>query len=522
VQEDAVANRSLFGTLMGRFASRPVVHNEAGGRAYARTPAEALAQYVATGCFNATFYADAEEQLDRVLKLSRGLPPEFLAKAAIYGREHGRMKDMPALLVAVLAEREAAQMDRVFARVIDTPRMLRTFVQMVRSGVTGRKSFGTVPRRAVRRWLDARSDEAVFAASVGNDPSMADIIRIVHPKPASSQREALYGYLLGREVPMASLPAVVQRFEAFKSGDRTVVPDVPFQMLTALDLGPAEWREIARHASWQMTRMNLNTFARHRVFDDPGVTDLVASRLCDAERVSRAGVLPYQLLAACRAADASVPGRVRGALEDALELALANVPVVEGQVYVCPDVSGSMRSPVTGHRAGATTAVRCVDVAALVAAAILRKNPTAGVLPFEQNVVDVRLSPRDTVMTNADRLAAVGGGGTSVSAPLARLNERRAKGDLVVVVSDNESWVDARNVFDTATIAEWNVFRRRNPAARLALIDIQPSATTQAVERDDVLNIGGFSDHVFELLADFAAGRMERGHWVGAIEAIAL
>ena len=53
---------------------------------------------------------------------------------------------------------------------------------------------------------------------------------------------------------------------------------------------------------------------------------------------------------------------------------------------MCPDVSGSMHSPVTGFRKGATTAVRCIDVAALVAAAVLRKNPDAEVIPFEDEV----------------------------------------------------------------------------------------------------------------------------------------
>ncbi len=48
---------------------------------------------------------------------------------------------------------------------------------------------------------------------------------------------------------------------------------------------------------------------------------------------------------------------VRQALEDAMEIATANVPRIEGQVYVCPDVSGSMQSPVTGQRAA--PAPRC-------------------------------------------------------------------------------------------------------------------------------------------------------------------
>ena len=34
-----------------------------------------------------------------------------------------------------------------------------------------------------------------------------------------------------------------------------------------------------------------------------------------------------------------------------------------GKLFICPDVSGSMQSPVTGYRSGGTTEVRCVDVA---------------------------------------------------------------------------------------------------------------------------------------------------------------
>jgi 60 kDa SS-A/Ro ribonucleoprotein len=247
----------------------------------------------------------------------------------------------------------------------------------------------------------------------------------------------------------------------------------------------------------------------------------IAARLRDAEAIAKARVFPYQLLAAFRATDPKVPNAVRSALEDAMELAIANVPAIDGQVYVCPDVSGSMRSPITGHRTGATTSVRCVDAAALITAAIVRRNPTAEVLPFEQSVVSLRLSARDSVMTNAERLASVGGGGTAVSAPLAKLNARRATGDLVVIVSDNESWVDA-GAHGTATLREWNAFRARNPRARLVLIDLQPYTTTQAVEREDILNIGGFSDQVFEVVADFAAGRLHNDHWVGRIESVAL
>ncbi len=205
-----------------------------------------------------------------------------------------------------------------------------------------------------------------------------------------------------------------------------------------------------------------------------------------------------------------------------MEIATENVPQIEGKIYVLPDVSGSMSSPVTGLRKGATTSVRCIDVAGLVASAILRKNPTAEVLPFENDVVNVALNPRDSVMTNAQKLANIGGGGTNCSAPLTQLNKAKSKGDLVIYVSDNESWIDTNRTWNsgTETMKQWNNFQSRNPDAKLVCIDIQPNSTTQAQERADILNVGGFSDQVFNLISEFAGGRMNAEHWVGVIEGV--
>src|ERR1041385_3827424 len=144
-----------------------------------------------------------------------------------------------------------------------------------------------------------------------------------------------------------------------------------------------------------------------------------------------------------------------------------------------------MHARVAGVRAGATSAVRCVDVAALVAATVLRKNADAEVIPFESKAVEIRLNPYDSVMTNANRLANLPCGGTNCSAPLQFLNQRNAKGDLVIYVSDNESWVDAPHYgrfggSATATMEEWSKFRSRNPQARMVCIDIQPYGTVQA------------------------------------------
>jgi 60 kDa SS-A/Ro ribonucleoprotein len=121
-------------------------------------------------------------------------------------------------------------------------------------------------------------------------------------------------------------------------------------MLTALDLGKAEWTAIARRASWQMTRMNLNTFLRHGVFEEPGMAELVAARLRDPKQIAQARVFPYQLMAAYAMAE-DAPSVVRNALQDAMEIATGNVPHCRKRSSR-PDVSGSMNMPVTGYRKG--------------------------------------------------------------------------------------------------------------------------------------------------------------------------
>ncbi len=516
-----MANKTLFAKLRGALIPKTDAVNNESAPAYALAPKQALAQYAATGCFGRTFYATADEQLTRVLELCETVEPQFVASLAVYARTKSYMKDMPAFLCAWLSARDARLHEAVFPRVIDNARMLRTYVQILRSGVVGRKSLGSAPKRLVRQWLAGRDPEALFTASVGQNPSLPDILKMVHPKPEDPRREAFYGYLLGRPFEAAALPELVAQFERFKAGESTDVPDLPFTMLSALPLSQKDWVQIARNASWQTTRMNLNTFARHGAFQEESLVREIANRLRNAGEIERARVFPYQLLTAFQNCDAAVPQLVRDALQDAMELAIANVPRMEGSVVVCPDVSGSMASPVTGARKGSTTAVRCIDIAALVAAAVVRKNPSASVLPFEQSVIPVDLNSRDSVMTNAGKLAAIGGGGTNCSAPVALLNARKAKADLVIFASDNESWVDAGAGRGTALMVEWEKFRQRNPYARLVCLDIQPSQTTQAAERADILNIGGFSDQVFEVISAFASGKLEANHWVGHIEAIA-
>jgi len=353
-----------------------------------------FATYAMTGVLSRTFVARDREDVARLVELANGVSTELVAKTAIAA--HGRRPRAAAVLVATLAARDVSMMERVFARVIDDGNSLRTFCHVVRSGVLGRKSFGSAPKRAIRGWFASRSPEDIFRQSSGRSPSMSDVIKMVRPPPrndkgeADAVREALYGYLVGKNVDSLALPFIKEE--------------------------P------------QLAEMNLPELLRHGVLADPIVTERIAERLSRPSEDAR----PFALLMTLRKVKADAPRVIVRALEKAIELAHGNVPRIARGVNVVVDGSGSMLGPLAGARRTPADALRCVDVASLVVDAY-----------------------------------------------------RAMPGDLDIAVSDYEGASMKADV----------------------VIDLQPKSITIS---DDRLYVAGFSDEVFDVVAMYARGDLDR------------
>ncbi len=142
-----------------------------------------------------------------------------------------------------------------------------------------------------------------------------------------------------------------------------------------------------------------------------------------------------------------------------------------------------------------------------------------------------RLDPQDTILSLAERLAQYGGGGTNCSLPLAggerrsspaevrRLRAGQRQGELdrhrpARLDGDDDGVAGVREEPGPACTAG------SLPARRLVCIDLQPYTTTQAPDRSDILNVGGFSDAVFEVVAAFFTADPTR--FVAEVEAVEL
>lgn len=126
----------------------------------------------------------------------------------------------------------------------------------------------------------------------------------------------------------------------------------------------AAWEAVIPTMGYMALLRNL------RNFDQAGVSDKVAAqvaaKLADPEQVARCKQFPFRFLSALREAPSLRWGH---ALDKALTLSTANVPVLPGKTLILVDTSGSMDAPMSGK-----STVSCVDAAALFGTALAFRN----------------------------------------------------------------------------------------------------------------------------------------------------
>ena len=142
---------------------------------------------------------------------------------------------------------------------------------------------------------------------------------MVHPKPQDPERRAILGYLVDRldDLDKGYLPGLVQAFEAFKANPAEYVGQVPqvnMQKLTSFPLTKDQWKALALNGSFNDVRMNLNTFARHGVFEDEEVVRKLAAKLMSPDEVHRARVFPFQIYTSFQFVNDKVPRITSGSV----------------------------------------------------------------------------------------------------------------------------------------------------------------------------------------------------------------
>lgn len=524
--------------------------NHEGFPTFIRSDQEAYLQVLLTNTLSGTFYADQKELLADSLALHELMAqqnPDFMARAILYARNFGFMRLQPIVGLAFLAKHNLSLFRQIFSRVIQTPGDLSDFVEIMRGKVVS-NGMGRAVKTTINEWLAGLSEyHAIKYGSGGQGYSLRDILRLCHPKPKDMKRQLVFNYLVSGELQFApestgDIPGPawydagsnVPQIEAFErlkqvaSSASEYASDadmqaaarqyiaagrLPHEAVTGVLKPDVEtWKALIDQMPYLALLRHLVTFQRQGVLKDQEAVAKIADRLRNLVAMTRAKVLPFRFYSAMQEfhPQTSAEGDIYSALSDALESSFVNLPELPGRICIAPDVSGSMHGLIYDK-----SSIHYCDVTGILAGALLKKCAnTPLVLPFETSVKrQTRFNKNDSIMTTANYIAGMTGGGTHVGAPIEWLYNNKDRVDTIIAITDSEDWAGG------GFLPAWRRYRQDiNRDAQAFLVTISPYRVAVAPQDEPGIHyIYGWNDSVLSFISQKAAGSQ-----VAAVNAIAL
>jgi 60 kDa SS-A/Ro ribonucleoprotein len=265
---------------------------------------------------------------------------------------------------------------------------------------------------------------------------------------------------------------------------------------------------------------NLGVMSRVGVLA-PGsdATNVVVSRLGDADGIRKARVHPLALLVALKTYAqgrgmrgdgvwAPVP-QVVDALDAAFYLAFGSVASTGKRVMLALDVSGSMGAPVHG-----LPFVSCREAAAAMALVTATTEPAYRAVAFTAGahrsmhatlptgLSPLAISPRQRLDDVVRSITDIPFGGTDCALPMVEALRNRWAVDAFVVYTDSETW--AGNVHPAQALRAYR--ERMGIAAKLVVVAMASNGFSLADPEDaGMLDVVGFDTAAPQVIADFVS-----------------
>lgn len=509
-----------------RSASAPKKNRDpAGYGSWERPIEEQVVQAMVCNTFGQSFYADAKtlaEETEKVMDTMLAKDSKFFAKALVYSREKGFMRTAPILGLVKLFSVDRDSAKKVFQRIIRTPNDLADFTAILKA--KRNSEGGRAVKRAAGDWLvqklgaiskDGEADGQYWAMKYGADKSegaysLKDMIQVYHPRVPGNRRLPLFDYIMGGRrlegskkgersmdlMNFAELPQLEQ-FELLKratSDDEKVqaiaVGGIPHEVATSFaGTSKKVWNAIVPNLPIFALLRNLATLERHGVLDDN--KKIIQGMFSNPDVIRKSMIFPFRFMEADRHVSTNW---VKDCLRDGVELSFANLPDIEGRTAVAMDTSGSMGSPISTN-----SQVSCISVAALFGMSLMKKtNGNGRLIGFDHDAREIPFSMRDSILTQAQRVANPGGG-TNHSAALKLLGSDKV--DNIVYITDEQQ------NSGTPLIDAFDAYKRRvNKDVKLFIVDLSNYRNALTPTDPNMFYMYGWSDAALNFISQTSKG----------------
>ena len=476
-----------FNQVTQTTAEETLTENYEGGEAYVPdSPEMFLYKRTVNNLLEDSYYEDASTQLEKMEEAFEQCAdenPEFVLKLAAFARQEEGLRLAPQVLLTLAANDDRT---KEYVREYSPSIMSRADEPLTVLGAhtqfTGSKTIPRPLRKGIENALHTY-DEYEYAKwdRPSREWQYHDLLNLVHPKPRDDLRSDIfekiaYGNLDDYDVE----PLQEERtWETAKSDEETDSEDA--------------WRDSLDDMGLKARMMNVRNMLQDGLTANEVLGDVTE------EWVANSRLWPFRFYQAYKAVEnegsgftetSEIPSKEKQAaldyLESFIEYSTQNLPDWLDDTAALVDVSGSMRSPVSGR-----SELQCDEISTLFGALLYRRG--SDVIPFASRARKFDGSRRDTVMTQTESMQKMHlGGGTSGHKAVRQVDESY---DRVVVFTDLQMWGGS---FRDA----WHDYKEQyNANASLYVIDLANYGDLVMPEGEqDVYNISGWSTEVLDFI----------------------
>jgi 60 kDa SS-A/Ro ribonucleoprotein len=450
------------------------ITNKAGGEAYSQSPELELVSILLTSFASDQFYRSANDTFARLISLIQDCDKEFVAKAAVYARTQFGMRSITHVVASELALHLGGKLwakdfyNRIVYRPDDMCEILSYhFAKNGKETNAMRKGFAKAFERFDKYALAKYRGE-------GKGIKLIDVVNLVHPVPVEKNAEAINALVKGELRAFDTWES-----ELSKAGQEATTDE------EKQDLKKDVWVNLIKEGKLKYFALLRNL--RNIIEQAPEIIQEAIAQLIDEKAIKKSLVLPFRYLSAYEEVQKLNEGKiireVLMALNQAVDIAVDNVPKFDGDTLVVLDVSGSMHE---GHMGSKSPHI----IGSLFSAVLIKSN-NADFMIFSDDARYVNVNPMDSTITLANGIRFASGG-TNFHSIFQRANK---KYDRIIILSDMQGWIG--NHTPTKEYQEYKKSTGADP--KIYSFDLKSNGSMQFPEQN-VFCLAGFSEKVFDVM----------------------
>jgi 60 kDa SS-A/Ro ribonucleoprotein len=442
---------------MSKFNKKTRVQNKttnfAGGKALKHAADMELVVSVLTTFLEDKFYESGDERMERIKNLIALNKPEFVAKLALVAREDFHLRSVSHLLTGELSliHRGDNLVSRLINKVAERVDDLIEILSYVEKPIPNQVKKGIA--KALQGFN--RYQLAKYKME-GKDVKLVDLFNLIHPKPKTKEqkkdwKDLMEGKLKNEETWEARLSAGENKKKV--------------------------WSDLVHEnkIGYMALLRNLRNIEKD---GDKATIKQACQTISYKDNVLKSKQLPFRFL---NAYENVTNQDMLEAIAMAMDFSLANVPTFKGKTLIAIDKSGSMSGDP-------------IKKASIFGAALMKAN-NADVILYADQVKPVKFLKGTPVLGLASMIENDHfSGGTDTSLVFDYAEQQDKKYDRIIILSDNESWVDS--IMGQGSNATKN---RLFPDTFIYALDLAGYGTKD-IGGNKVFHLAGWSEKIFNFM----------------------